>query len=1276
LTNASVFGGNDINGTTSGTITVNIGKTYESKIATVYGGGNQADITTSTKNVKVYLLSNADVTSAFNGGRAADLLSSGSSDTTRAIYLQGGNAENVFGGSDSSGTVTASHVYIESGTATNVYGGNNIGGQTTTSYIYVTGGTIENVYGGGYKAETSTTNVSLTGGTITNGFGGGNAADVTNSSIILGGSSTTNIYGGSNQEGTVTSSYVAINSGTVIDVFGGNNAGGNTIDTEVVITGTATNVYGGGNEAVTTGNTKVTLTNANIKDSCFGGGNGLAALVTGNSTVKVEGTTTIAEDLFGGGNAAANGTTSQSSTVTVLITGGTIGGDVYGAANTSVVNGEIQLDIGTSAVNDSTLKQGNIDIAGTVFGGGKSNTAGSEEYDFNFESVTGDVYIDINAEGYDNGTYTFNIGESIFGSGNAAKISGDGYIKISNYGSANNLKENTSIQRATSVTIDNCGICLSGTTDRTNEIATATYTFNRIKELIIKNNTTLYLESGVNILEKLTSTDSSGNKETVTIGEDGTVTKSTDNRIYLLQGKNLILTTESGSHGEVNGMTYVGLFKGISNKDTGIYGEKYNNGDTISADAEDFARNSYVQGKHYENHDITVDGFYTNYDNDGIIDVQYIEPTPEQAIYYQWVLGKVSDDIYYEGIELIATKYSTTAAYVLSLDGLSVPNATIEVVGIDTSDLNESTVFTDENSIQNIEMDTNKANNTFGLTMTAGNTGWQTKGKTEFYTTDNHSSGSFSGTGEYLSDNSTTTPTFSFYMAHSKNVTVNKVLGTVTINLKAIYTENEEIVIKNVHIIITISTNNTSKIATDYYEGTITPGKQYSMFPTTNTSITSNSSFSTYYSLYLGNYSANENYYDGYVGYSHWLVSSCVLPAGTKITMIDSSSNNVKYYYYIVTEDDESNERKEFEFKEFTAMGSTEEKYNADQSYYDAENMDLVFEEFIFQLDFEDITLESSLENQTLIVQLRDMWDDTIKLTVNTEQYPMLFNLYSDKEANQSVEASSDKTYIYVGDDFDVTLSAVYEYQTENSEVIYDTTYFEDQLGVKITLLDGSTQLTSSDLSGVYIENNGTKYYARSDGSYRIKLADAISNVTTDMKFYTTNANLESKTYTIKFEIFGSADGIYLSKTIASTSINMQITSTDYGLKATLDKNSVLINKETGTTQDDNNELNFDIEYSGDFENPKIHVSLYRRDYNQIYSSTYNLVDLADYVTDSLTKTENENEYLVTDSAKQTQTFKLQLKENLISGTYKVVFTLYDGDKYIGDVEKMLIIKE
>ena len=1284
LPNASVFGGNDINGTTSGNITVNIGQTYQSTILGVYGGGNRANITTTTPNVKVYLLANADVTNAFNGGRAADLISSGSADTSREIYLQGGHAENIFGGSDSSGTVTASHVYIQSGTATNVYGGNNEDGTTTTSNVFVTGGTVTNVYGGGYQATTTATNVSLTGGTVTNGFGGGNAANVTNSSILLAGSTAENVYGGSNEQGTVTKSYVAINSGKATNVFGGNNAGGNTIDTEVIINSTVENVYGGGNEAITTNDTDVTITNATITGSCYGGGKGAAAVVTGDSIIKIEGTSNIAGDVFGGGDAAANGTTDSPSTVRVYITGGIIGGDVYGAANTSVVNGQTEVKIGVTPVNDASMAQGNINITGTVFGGGKSNSAGTEDYDFTFESVTGDANIDIDAQGYDNGTYTFNIGGSIFGSGNAASISGNGYIRVSNYGTPTAIKENISIQRATEVTLNNCGIYLEGTTDRTNEIGTAVYAFNRINNLIIKNNTTLYLASGANLLEKFTSVDASDNKATVTIDENGVTSLNTDNRIYLSEGKNLILRAEDGTHGEVSGMTYMGLYRGTLDRETGIYSPDYTDGDTIPADMEEFTRTSYVQGRHYESHNIEVDGFYTNYNVEGIIDVQYIVPTPEAETFYQWIVGTPSDDIYYEDIELIATKYATTSTHVLQLTGLNYPNMTINVVGFDTSDLKEGVELTDQSNIPNIEMDPQKANNRFALTMTAGNTGWQTKGTTDFYTTENHDVGTYGGTTQYLSENSNTTPSFSLYLASSKNISTTESLGTVTIHLIVNYIDEndpeQEMIPRNVFIVLRLSTNNTDNLVNDYYEGAITPGREYSMFPTTTTNITSNSSLSTYYSLYLGNYSTDEDYYfdensdTGMVGYYHCLIASCVLPAKTKITMVDRSSSTAKYYYYIVTEADETAGKKEFNFTDFTAMGSTNEKYDSDLSYYN-KDLDIVLEEYIFQVDFADITLANSLEQQTLIVQLRDIWDDSMKLTVNTDQYPMMFNLYSDKEAIKNVDVNANKSFIYMGDNFTVDLETEYTFQTQNSETVYDTTHFEDQLGVKITILEGSTPLSASELTGIYIEHGGKRYFARYDGSYRLKIADAVSNVLTNMIFYTENGQLDTGTYTLRFETFGSIDGEYFSSAIASDSINMQIINTDYGLSAELDDNSVLIDKTTGLTKNNNNLLDFTIGYQAEFSNPQIHVSLYRRDYTSMYASTYSLVNLKDYVTDTLTDTGTENEYLVTDNPQATQNFTLRLKENIMSGTYKFIFSLYDGDNYIGEVEKMVIIK-
>lgn len=135
------------------------------------------------------------------------------------------------------------------------------------------------------------------------------------------------------------------------------------------------------------------------------------------------------------------------------------------------------------------------------------------------------------------------------------------------------------------------------------------------------------------------------------------------------------------------------------------------------------------------------------------------------------------------------------------------------------------------------------------------------------------------------------------------------------------------------------------------------------------------------------------------------------------------------------------------------------------------------------------------------------------------------------------------------------------------------------------------------------------------------------------------------------------------------------IVNTNYGFKVDLDDKSALIDKDTGKTKNDTSTLDFTIGYSGNFENTKICVSLYRRKYDEIYSYGYEMVDLADYVSTELTSTSTEKEYLVTDLVQASQNYTLTLKQGLKTGTYKIRFSLYDNDTLITSVDKPIIIK-
>lgn len=1440
LEKCSVFGGSDINGVISGTITVNIGKTYKSTIYSVYGGGNEASINTDTQGVFLYILSNANITNAFNGGKSADLLSTGEEDTTRAIFLQGGTVENLFGGSDSSGTVTASHVYIESGNVSNAYGGNNLGGTTISSNVITTGGTIRYIFGGGNQAGVTTTNVQTNGGNIGFVFGGSNTSgDVNESFVTTNDSSDVNlnngvtmtvtttasktqswqsttyptlakisvvfknntsktietwkanvfapesvllnnysqsdiqvnngvytlteknrywgnntisaggtyslefeiltmqsvegfsvgygiegqdssgnsvnytksiigaVYGGNNQGGMTQTTNVTINGGGVQDVYGGGNqaisnvtnvningevqkrvfGGGNqagvNTNTNVTLSGgnVADNVYGGGNEGTVTGNTYVRVKNSTLNNSLYAGGNGVSAIVYGNTNLIMEGNNNVTNNVFGGGNQAATGTESNNnSKSTVNIVGATVGKNVYGGANTSVVYGTTQTNIGYDAVNDTSLEIGDIEISGTVFGGGEANASGSEVYDFSFISVT--KGIDIKIDG--NGHTKLSIKGSIFGSGNASSTSGKSYIDIKNYGTADNPQSNISIQRANCATISSSAISLSGTTDRTNEYSSVFFSLSRVDQVKLKNNSILYLCNGANLLKKLDSmVDVNGTEETakVTINPDtGDVNeKNVDNRIYMLEGKNLNVATneQATAYGQVHGMFFLGLFTNRTNPSTstGFYHQGYNNGDEIT-NAGTFSSNSYVMAQHMIEHDISIDGFYTNYNEEGKIKVNYIDTTPKDDVYYIWLVGEELDVTKFE-VSLTASKYATLGTYELLLQGFSDPNLKFTLNGF-SAGLANGISLVDPDEIKAIEPDDEKANSVYGLTMKTGNVGWQTKGTTKFLT---HNGGSYIGQNDYDKDNSSYTPTLNLCFYHSENLTIKQALGDVRIRLqvlKPIDDLNYEL--SYIDIIITLSS---ALYQNDFYEAAITPGQEYGLFTTTDTTITSKSAFSTYYSLYVEDFS-NTKYARDYNTYSRVLVSRdsdnlpYVFPENTKLTMLDMVTN--KYYYYIVTAQDVLNNKYEYNLSDFIAMGSSDNKFEeteANELYYNTEK-DLIYENFIFHINFADSSIENDIQNNSLLMELRDSEGQTLIGVLGIQRDSMVYAVYNGKSATIELDGELTPETLYLGKILNLNVITTFTQTVIDSKTIYDTQYFDQKLGIKISIYDNNgNRLSIDSLFGVNFELNGKRYYPRVDGTTRICIAEKVTDVLAKIKMNTSgNDTLATGDYRIEIESFGSPDGIYYGLTASDKiDLNVRIINSAYGLKVTTMNTNKIINKDTGINENKSDTLVSVVEYSSRLSNPNIRVALYRRNYTEEYSQNYTLVDFKDYTSSVLTETSKEKEYLMSTTPSATTTNYYKIKTDLITGTYKLVYKLYDGDTYVGEAFDYIVIK-
>ncbi len=339
----------------------------------------------------------------YGGGAFGAIGGSTTVSVSGTVGTNGSEADgNVYGGgqglatSVDLGKVNGSSVVTISGTAKgNVYGGGAYGQVAGSTDVTVSGniGTKDSEYGNVYGAGQGVASGDPTIGQV---------ASVTKVLIKNGANVYNSVYGGG-AHGNVTSTSklpVTVESGATVykNVFGGGygnsetyseNDGNIAGSTEVTIAGTVEgNVYGGGGYGVVNGTTSVSV-NGTVNGIVYGGGFGfqgkksnLSATVTitggnvggnvyggaqngmseGNTSVTMT-SAKIGGTVYGGGLGVAN-VTSVTGTSLVTDTSSEITGSVYGAAENGIVGSEGVVDLTSSVTLDSTK------VSENVFGGG------------------------------------------------------------------------------------------------------------------------------------------------------------------------------------------------------------------------------------------------------------------------------------------------------------------------------------------------------------------------------------------------------------------------------------------------------------------------------------------------------------------------------------------------------------------------------------------------------------------------------------------------------------------------------------------------------------------------------------------------------------------------------------------------------------------------------------------------------------------------------------------------------------------------------------------
>lgn len=1048
-----------------------------------------------------------------------------------------------------------------------------------------------------------------------------------------------NVYGGGN-EGYVNNGITlnVINTTIADTVYGGGNEGEVTGDITVTLKGvTSKEVYAGSYAADVNGSTTLNVLDSKISQSVYGGNNS-DGIVSNNITVTLKGTTKVMKDVFGGGNLASVGTSKESnSLVTVNVYGGTISGDVYGGSNVSKVFGATKVNIGGE-------NEQNLSIKGTLFGGGKASSAGTDTYDYSYIAVTNGTTLNIDGEGYE----TFKIEGSIFGSGNASTTEGESNISIKNYGSENNIQKNISFQRATKIILENSYVELSGTTDRTNEFASEIFTLSRIDTFILKGSSTLYLQNGTNLVKQLESRDDKNNfmrKDNVS------------NYLYVMQGKNIKITTsqDASSYGSVLGMSFLGLYdKNGEDYIFGLYDKNLTLGQEVSSDISNtFNLGTYVLGAHSSNYE--ENGFITHVLQDNRLANETINPTPNDQNYHFWRLGSETEVI---NIGLNASKYETLGKHTKVTLSSANQNTTYFIKSINTE--NFTGELLNPNELKSYYANQNDANNKMALTMRVSGSEWESE-KEYFFTSLN--SGTVSSEEAFKTSNVISAPSLEFYLNNAKNISEEASKGTITIRLVA-ERRISALEIETKDIVFNISVKTMVYDDIDY-ETNLISGRQAVPFATTSVSI------SPYSSLSLSVIATGKslNIYENKT-YHRYLTSSVSLPSNTKITMIDlsgsnyvdkTSSKNPKTYYYIVSKSDVQNNTLNYPLSLFREMGTYDTHYLYDDktSYY---TDGYISENFLFYIDFEDVTTPLEVKNDYSLGFLNLLDDNTPLIRPNTSTVQTtLYNIVSPTDNFNFKTITLDKDSYYPKDDLNVHL----EIDTKNKMI--ETSLQDKSLALGAFLLKEEngvyTSVSSSSLMGLEFNLDNKTYTPLASGEGKFFLSSNVTHLAKDLKINLEKAHLEAGNYKIQFNLYVTGKNFINNiVTLSSYSRIFEIMDTSYGLNVEAKKEQRVID-----TSKEENHLDFTLTYQSSLKNPNIRVSL--------KDKQGNLEDITSFVQNDLKSTTETHIFKLFTTPTKTNEGTFIFRDNIKTGAYDFIFALYDEDKYIGETSLNIIIK-
>lgn len=402
----TAFGGSNVNGNIGKEIIVNVEDTSNTcslKLKGVYGGGKDAAHTPSVATLAspIVNIKHGTVSGNVNGGglgttavvTANPKVYIGDNDDGHAATVR-----NVYGGGEAAEVQGTTYVQMQNSNSQvdTIFGGGDEADVSGLATVRILGGKVlYDVYGGGALSNTGGSSVELdneSDSIMGNLYGGGlgadgHAANVGDATVEIKKGTVKNVFGCNNVNGAPTSATVTVSGGTIREnVYGGGNLAstGEAIPVTVNFNGgSAVKVFGGGhgsvasNKAANVGWSTVTISGGTIGGGVYGGCDE-KGIVNYNAVVTLTGGTVGAEssraDIFGGGLGDATGVTGN-----VTVTFGDNQGTrknvpiLYGDLYGGSAYGTVNNTSGGGQNTNTVVNAYNGTIYGNVYGGGKGD---------------------------------------------------------------------------------------------------------------------------------------------------------------------------------------------------------------------------------------------------------------------------------------------------------------------------------------------------------------------------------------------------------------------------------------------------------------------------------------------------------------------------------------------------------------------------------------------------------------------------------------------------------------------------------------------------------------------------------------------------------------------------------------------------------------------------------------------------------------------------------------------------------------------------------------